>query len=142
MLEVKNLSAWYGAAQALFDVSLHLGQGELLLLQGLNGAGKSTLLQTLIGLGPRVQGEVVFQNESMTDLPAHARALLGLEHCRKPSAPVKEPIVALHSFTPIMALDAQGRIPMADPETHPSSPIEGQGIQPPAAQPETPSSPQ
>ena len=78
MLEVKNLSAWYGAAQALFDVSLHLGQGELLLLQGLNGAGKSTLLQTLIGLGPRVQGEVVFQNESMTDLPAHARALLGL----------------------------------------------------------------
>ncbi|RFO98845.1 ABC transporter ATP-binding protein [Rhodoferax lacus] len=78
MLEVKNLSAWYGAAQALFDVSLHLGQGELLLLQGLNGAGKSTLLQSLIGLGPRVQGEVVLQHQPIAHLPAHARARLGL----------------------------------------------------------------
>ena len=44
-LEVTHLNAWYGQAQALFDVSLSVGAGELLVLQGLNGAGKSSLLQ-------------------------------------------------------------------------------------------------
>jgi branched-chain amino acid transport system ATP-binding protein len=78
MLEVSGLSAWYGAAQALFDVSLRVGQGELVVLEGLNGAGKSTLLQSIIGLGPTVQGAVVFKGQSLTALPAHARARLGL----------------------------------------------------------------
>ena len=61
MLEVQNLSAWYGAAQALFDVSLRVGQGEMVVLEGLNGAGKITLLQSIIGLGPRVQGNLLVQ---------------------------------------------------------------------------------
>ena len=78
MLELKQLSAWYGAAQALFDVSLEVGQGELVVLEGLNGAGKSTLLQSVIGLGPRVQGQVLFQGQSIAAWPAHQRARLGL----------------------------------------------------------------
>ncbi len=78
MLEVNGLSAWYGAAQALFDVSLRVGQGELVVLEGLNGAGKSTLLQSIIGLGPHVSGSVLFQGQSLATLPAHARARLGL----------------------------------------------------------------
>jgi branched-chain amino acid transport system ATP-binding protein len=78
MLEVKHLSAWYGAAQALFDVSLQVGQGQLVVLEGLNGAGKSTLLQSIIGLGPRLQGEVLYRGQSITAWPAHARARLGL----------------------------------------------------------------
>ena len=48
MLEVKNLNAWWGAAQALFEVSFHVLPGELVVLQGLNGAGKSTLLQAVM----------------------------------------------------------------------------------------------
>jgi branched-chain amino acid transport system ATP-binding protein len=78
MLEVQQLSAWYGAAQALFEVSLSVEKGELVVLQGLNGAGKSTLLQSLIGLGPRVQGQILFQGQSIGDWPAHQRARLGL----------------------------------------------------------------
>jgi branched-chain amino acid transport system ATP-binding protein len=78
MLEVNQLNAWYGSAQALFDVSLQLQQGELLLLQGLNGAGKSTLLQSIMGLGPRVSGALRFQNQDIAHLPSHARARLGL----------------------------------------------------------------
>jgi tetratricopeptide (TPR) repeat protein len=65
--------------------------------------------------------------------PGDARALLGLEHCRKPSSPAKDAVVALHSFTPVMALDTQGRIAMADREIRPPLPTEGQGIQPPDA---------
>jgi branched-chain amino acid transport system ATP-binding protein len=78
MLEIQNLKAWYGQAQALFGVSLTVGRGELVVLQGLNGAGKSTLLQAIMGLGPRVEGLVSYQNESILGLSTHRRALLGL----------------------------------------------------------------
>ena len=78
MLEVRDLCAWHGAAQALFGVSLQVGRGELVVLQGLNGAGKSTLLQAIMGIGPRVEGIVRYQNESMLGLPPHQRALRGL----------------------------------------------------------------
>lgn len=78
MLEVRDLHAWHGAAQALCGVSLTVGAGELLVLQGLNGAGKSTLLQAIMGIGPRVTGVVCYKNESIVALPSHQRALRGL----------------------------------------------------------------
>jgi len=78
MLEIRDLQAWHGAAQALFGVTLTVGAGELLVLQGLNGAGKSTLLQAIMGMGPRVEGVIRYQNESMLGLPSHQRALRGL----------------------------------------------------------------
>ena len=58
MLEVHKLSAFYGPAQALFEVSLRVGAGELVVLQGLNGAGKSTLLKALMGLEVRTEGRI------------------------------------------------------------------------------------
>jgi branched-chain amino acid transport system ATP-binding protein len=83
MLEVHNLNVWYGAAQALFDVSLQVQAGELVVLQGLNGAGKSTLLQAIMGLSPRAEGVVSYQNKSILPqeilgLEPHAIARLGL----------------------------------------------------------------
>ena len=78
MLTVEGLNAWYGQAQALFDVSLSVGEGELVVIQGLNGAGKSTLLQSLIGIGPRAQGRITWHNEPIQAWPAHRRAKAGL----------------------------------------------------------------
>ena len=78
MLTVEGLNAWYGQAQALFDVSLSVGEGELVVIQGLNGAGKSTLLQSLIGIGPRAQGQIILQNAPIQGWPAHRRAQAGL----------------------------------------------------------------
>ncbi len=78
MLDVKNLSAWYGAAQALFNVSLHVGQGELVVLQGLNGAGKSTLLQAIMGLVADVSGSLRYENTPIENWPSHRRAQAGL----------------------------------------------------------------
>ncbi|WP_342617849.1 ABC transporter ATP-binding protein [Rhodoferax sp. GW822-FHT02A01] len=78
MLEVTRLNAWYGDAQALFDVSLQVKPGELVVLDGLNGAGKSSLLQSLMGLGPRAQGGIVFAGRDISHLPTHRRALMGL----------------------------------------------------------------
>lgn len=78
MLEIANLQVWYGQVQALFGVSLTVGAGELVVLQGLNGAGKSTLLQAIMGLSPRTKGTVCYQNENIESWPAHRRALAGL----------------------------------------------------------------
>jgi branched-chain amino acid transport system ATP-binding protein len=78
MLNVEGLNAWYGQAQALFTVNLSVGEGELVVIQGLNGAGKSTLLQSLIGIGPRAQGRITWQNEPIQAWPAHSRAKAGL----------------------------------------------------------------
>lgn len=78
ILAVQNLNVWYGAAQALFDVSLQVAPGELVVLQGLNGAGKSTLLQAIMGLGPRVSGVISYENNSISDWEPHRRAQAGL----------------------------------------------------------------
>ena len=47
LLEVKNLNAWYGATQALFDVSFDLKQGGITTILGANGAGKTTTLRSM-----------------------------------------------------------------------------------------------
>ena len=78
MLAVEGLNAWWGHAQALFDVRLQVAEGELVVLQGLNGAGKSSLLQALIGIGPRVQGRIEWDGQAIQNWPAHRRARAGL----------------------------------------------------------------
>lgn len=78
MLAVEGLQAWWGQAQALFDIELQVAEGELVVLQGLNGAGKSTLLQALIGIGPRTQGRIVWDGQAIASWPAHRRARAGL----------------------------------------------------------------
>jgi len=80
ILAVEHLSVWYGAAQALFDVSLQVGLGELVVLQGLNGAGKSTLLQTIIGMGSRATGTIRYQNTNVANWDSCLRAQTGMAY--------------------------------------------------------------
>jgi branched-chain amino acid transport system ATP-binding protein len=84
MLDVQRLNAFYGPAQALFDVSLQVAPGELVVLQGLNGAGKSTLLKSLMGLEVRTEGRIHYQVQTQAGLESierwdtHRRARAGL----------------------------------------------------------------
>jgi branched-chain amino acid transport system ATP-binding protein len=68
VLEVEGLSAWYGAAQILFDLSFHIGRGEVVALMGRNGAGKSTTIKTLMALVARRRGCVRFLGEDISRL--------------------------------------------------------------------------
>ena len=77
-LAVDGLSAWYGEAQVLRDVSLNLGAGEVVTLVGRNGAGKTTLLRSVMGLHRQQQGTVRFDGHDLTHLPPHRRARAGL----------------------------------------------------------------
>ena len=78
VLEVDGLSALYGEAQALRDVSLHVGEGELVTLVGRNGAGKTTLLRCLMGLHRQSTGAVRLNGRDISGLPPYARARAGL----------------------------------------------------------------
>lgn len=78
MLEVKQLNAYYGEAQALFDVSFKVPTGSLVLIHGLNGAGKSSLMKSIIGLMPQVQGQISWQGQDLMSLPPHLRSEIGL----------------------------------------------------------------
>ena len=77
-LEIEGLSARYGEAQALRDVSLHVGEGELVTLVGRNGAGKTTLLRCVMGLHRQNTGSIRLNGRDISDLPPHTRARAGL----------------------------------------------------------------
>ena len=78
MLRIEGLSAWYGAAQALREVSIEIATGEVVTLVGRNGAGKTTLLRCLAGLHRDATGTVELDGTDLRRLPAHRRARLGL----------------------------------------------------------------
>jgi len=80
ILEVKNLEVSYGAIQALHGVSFEVEEGEIVTLIGANGAGKSTTLRTLSGLIRPKSGEIRYQGQDITRVPAHQIVAMGLCH--------------------------------------------------------------
>ncbi|SDO18910.1 ABC transporter ATP-binding protein [Polaromonas sp. JS666] len=78
LLQATGLSAWYGAAQILFDVGLNVRRGEVVALMGRNGAGKSTTLKTLIGMLDKRRGSVSFLGKDISKSEPHHAARMGL----------------------------------------------------------------
>lgn len=85
MLLVSNISTGYGKKQVLFDVSIEVSKGEIVLLAGSNGSGKSTLLKAIYGILPlwnspleRGKGCVIFDGENITGKPTSALLKKGL----------------------------------------------------------------
>ena len=78
MLEVRDLHVAYGAAPALWGVSLDLRGGELLCVVGPNGAGKTTLISTLAGMLRARAGRIAFEGRDITALPAHRFCAAGI----------------------------------------------------------------
>ena len=78
MLSVENLSAWYGAARILYDLSFEVGRGEVVALMGRNGAGKSTTMKALMGLIAQRRGVVRFNGDDVSKLRPFEIARRGL----------------------------------------------------------------
>ena len=70
MLSVQQLSAWYGAARILYDLSFEVGRGEVVALMGRNGAGKSTTMRAIMGLIGERAGTVRFNGDDISRLQA------------------------------------------------------------------------
>jgi branched-chain amino acid transport system ATP-binding protein len=78
MLEVERLSTGYGAATALWDVSLRVGAGELVTVVGPNGAGKTTLINTIAGVQRLRSGELRLDGQPLGRLAPHRFCDLGI----------------------------------------------------------------
>ena len=78
MLEASSLRAGYGAAPAVWDASLEVGEGELVVVVGPNGAGKTTLINALAGLHRMESGSLRFAGRDISRLPAHMFCDVGI----------------------------------------------------------------
>ena len=81
MIEIKNVSKWYGPVQVLSDCSVNIAKGDVVVVCGPSGSGKSTLIKTVNGLEPIQKGEILVDGvnlyDAKTDLPK-LRARVGM----------------------------------------------------------------
>lgn len=80
MLEVKDIQVYYGMIQAIKGISFEVNEGEVIALIGANGAGKTTTLQTITGLIAPKHGEILFEGQNITKVPAHEIVSMGMAH--------------------------------------------------------------
>ena len=78
LLELKDVSASYGAIQALFNLSLSVNSGEIVCLIGANGAGKTTAVRTITGTLPITSGEIRFNGEQISGQRSSAIVRAGI----------------------------------------------------------------
>ncbi len=81
MLEIKNVSTKYGHLPILMDVSISVARGETVCILGANGAGKTTLLKTIVGMVKPTAGEILFDNELISNLSPHQVVKSGIAIC-------------------------------------------------------------
>ncbi len=77
-LEVKDLRVHYGKIEAIKGISFVVNQGEIVSLIGANGAGKTTTLKTISGLRNVSSGQILFDGNDISKIPAHERVDLGI----------------------------------------------------------------
>jgi branched-chain amino acid transport system ATP-binding protein len=80
MLETNDLGAGYGPIQVLWDVSLSVGDGEIVSLVGSNGAGKTTLLRVISGVIPAAEGRITFDGKDLGGLRPEQVVRRGIAH--------------------------------------------------------------
>jgi branched-chain amino acid transport system ATP-binding protein len=78
MLDVQDLRVDYGAAPALWNVSLHMRAGELVCVVGPNGAGKTTLINAIAGLHRATSGRITMDGRDMTAMAPHRFCAAGI----------------------------------------------------------------
>lgn len=78
LLEVRDINTYYGLSHVLQGMSLDIKDGEMVALLGKNGMGKSTTLKSIIGLLKAKSGEMIFQGENISNMPAHKIASAGI----------------------------------------------------------------
>jgi len=78
MLELRDLTVAYGAITALHGISLKVEAGSIVTLVGSNGAGKSTTLRAISGLVRVKSGEILYEEQPITNLPPHRIVARGI----------------------------------------------------------------
>ncbi|HET7873519.1 MAG TPA: ABC transporter ATP-binding protein [Terriglobales bacterium] len=80
LLELENVTAFYGDLQALFGISLRVLPGEIVTLIGANGAGKTTILRVISGMKHPAEGTLRLNGDDISRVPAHQLVVRGVSH--------------------------------------------------------------
>jgi branched-chain amino acid transport system ATP-binding protein len=80
LLQVAEIDLYYGDAQALAGVSLHIEAGEIVAIVGANGAGKSSLIRAIHGIHRTSRGRIVFDATDITGWTSHRVCEIGIGH--------------------------------------------------------------
>jgi branched-chain amino acid transport system ATP-binding protein len=80
LLDIRDVTGGYGEVDILNGVTLAINAGEIVTVAGTNGAGKSTLAKAIVGLLPRVAGQILFEGESLMTVPTEKRAQRGVSY--------------------------------------------------------------
>jgi ABC-type branched-subunit amino acid transport system ATPase component len=80
LLSVDKLDVYYGHAQVLYDINVHVEEGELVCIVGRNGAGKTTLLKTIGGFMPPASGSISFRGNNLEGIPLEKVAMQGIKY--------------------------------------------------------------
>ena len=83
VLKVKDLNVSYKKLRVLFDVSIEISTGEVVVVVGRNGAGKTTLFRTVSGFLKQDRGDIFFKGEDIGALPPYEVALKGLKYIQQ-----------------------------------------------------------
>jgi len=83
ILSVKDLNVSYQTLHVLFDVSIEIDAGEVVVVVGRNGAGKTTLFRTIAGFLNQDKGSIFFKGEDVGNLPAYEVAIRGLKYIQQ-----------------------------------------------------------
>lgn len=78
MLHVKDLSVSYGNVEVLHQLNFSMERGSILSVMGRNGVGKTTLMKSVVGLLKPTSGEILYEDNNVTNLPAYKRVLKGI----------------------------------------------------------------
>ena len=78
MIELKRINTFYGLGHILHDLSLAVGDGEVVALLGRNGAGKTTTLRSITGLTPPKGGEIIYKGKNIAGIDTHKVSRMGI----------------------------------------------------------------
>lgn len=115
LLEVNNLSKSYGTKTVVRGVSLSVKRGEIVGLLGPNGAGKTTTFYMVVGIIAPDEGNIMFDNQDITNLPIHIRSRYGMGYLSQdPSIfrklTVEDNIMAILEMLPLTRIERVKRL--------------------------------
>lgn len=80
MLTIQNLNQYYGQSHTLWDLSFDVPANSCTCILGRNGVGKTSLMQSIMGLAPKVSGEVLYEGKNLVGMAAEKRAPMGIAY--------------------------------------------------------------
>jgi len=112
MLRVKDINTFYGTSHILHQVSLIVGDGELVSVLGRNGAGKTTLLRSITGINPAKTGTIELDDIDITQMKSHKRTRLGISYVPQARQIIPDLTVAENIELALLGKDmANNRVP-------------------------------